>query len=72
VIQQALSAVANFTAAQLQKDLSPLISAISAMNAIVGKIEAEKALVSGILQTASSCPAKAAIMAEAYFKQGPK
>jgi hypothetical protein len=71
-ITQAINSLANTVASDLRKDLSPVINVINQLQAVVGKVEATKALVQSILSEANTCPAKAAIMAEAYFKQGAR
>jgi hypothetical protein len=71
-INQAAASVANLVASDLRKDLGPVLKVINTLNGIVGQVEAQKAFVQSILNTASTCPAKAAVMAEAYFKLGAK
>jgi hypothetical protein len=71
-LDNAIKKVADQIAAGIQKDLSPIIQAVAAINGLLGKIEATKALVASVLNTSKTCPAAAALTAEAYFKMGAK
>lgn len=72
IVNKATSAISGFTAHELRKDLGKLTGIMSALNGAMGNVEGSKLLVGNILSSVSSCPAKAELMAEAYFKQGAK
>ena len=69
-VQTAIASVSNLTAGNLRKDMGPVLAVLNAITGIVGKVEGEKAYVQAVLNTANTCPATAAIMAEAFFKKG--
>ena len=71
-IMSAVNAITNLAVGELQKDLGPLLAALQAINGVLGHIEAEKMLIQQVLTNATSCPAKAEIMVEVYFKGGAK
>jgi hypothetical protein len=67
-VAQAFNAINNLAIGELQKDIGPLLNALQAINGVLGAVEAEKALVSAALSSATSCPARAELLAEAFFK----
>lgn len=69
-ITSAVSQISNLAIGELQKDIGPLLNALSAINGALGQINAEILLVQQALANASSCPAKGELLAEVYFKQG--
>ena len=68
VVSAELNKITNIAVSELRKDMAPVFVAISAISNALGKLEADKALAQAALNSLD-CPAKAEMLAEAYFKR---